>query len=364
VSPVETTPEDPVAIGSGPAVPIQVRPGEPAEDGRRDAFVRAHPRGSFFHLAGWRRVVEEVHGHAPRDLYAWRGERLVGVLPQMLCRGLFGGLKLISMPYGVYGGPLGDDAEVEAELRETAVRMAESLRVDFLEFRCEEEPGDGWPESNLYWTFKRDLPEDPDEVLPSIPKKARAEVRKARKRHGLELTPGPWYVDDLVRLFLENKHSLGSPALPAEHFRALLSEFPDDTHVHLVTREREPIAAVMSFAFEKTLVAYYAGTKVGQDRAVSASNFMYAALQEWAVRKGFRVFDFCRSRADSGAFSFKRHQGFEPRQLHYRFHLVRKRELPDFNPSNPRTQALQRVWSRLPLWAARKVSDRLSRYLP
>ena len=74
-----------------------------------------------------------------------------------------------------------------------------------------------------------------------------------------------------------------------------------------------------------TLIAYYAGTQPGADRTVSASNFMYMALQEWAVERGFRRFDFCRSRVGSGAFDFKRHQGFEPTQLHYCYHLARSR---------------------------------------
>ena len=91
-----------------------------------------------------------------------------------------------------------------------------------------------------------------------MPKKARAEARKARERHGLELTPGVWYVDDLCRLFLLNKHVLGSPALPAQHFRAILEEFRGDVSVHLVRQKDVPLAAVMSFAFGDTLIAYYA----------------------------------------------------------------------------------------------------------
>ena len=91
---------------------------------------------------------------------------------------------------------------------------------------------------------------------------------------------------------------------------------------------------------------------------------MYLALQEWAVARGFKRFDFCRSRVDSGAYEFKRHQGFEPTQLHYRFHLVRHRHTPTFTPSNPRTAVLRSLWSRLPLWAARSLSERLARYLP
>ena len=343
---------------------LAVRAGLLAQDAQRDQYVRAHARGTFFHLAGWRRVVERVYGHEPLDLYAWRGERLVGVLPLMLCRGLLGARRLISMPYATYGGPLGDEPGIEQRLVSEAQRMSEELGASYLELRCTSDPGLELPGTDLYCTFLRQLPDDPAQVLARMPKKSRAEARKARERHGLELSSGSWYLEDLQRLFFLNKHELGSPSLPAAHFRALLDEFERDAFVHLVRQGGTPLAAVMSFAHGQTLIAYYAGTQPWADRAVSASNFMYLALQEWAVERGFKVFDFCRSRVNSGAFEFKRHQGFEPTPLHYRYHLVRRSRAPSFTPSNPRTALLRGVWSRLPVWLARSLSDRLSHYLP
>jgi FemAB-related protein (PEP-CTERM system-associated) len=341
-----------------------VRLATPADDASRDALVLDAPQATFFHLSGWRRFVERTYRHPACELAAWRGGELVGILPLMRCRGLLGGRKLVSMPYAVYGGPIGVDREVELALVGEAKLMAERQRAAYLELRCLEDPDLDLAASELYFTFLKDLPERPEDVLTSMPKKARAEARKARKRHGLDLAEGVWYVDDLVRLFLQNKHALGSPALPPEHFTNLLEELGQHIHVHLVSKDRKPVAAVMSFAFRDTLIAYYAGTAPGADRAFSASNFMYMALQEWAVEKGFRVFDFCRSRGDSGAFQFKLHQGFEPRPLHYRYHLVGAKGTPWFNPSDPRTAFLRRTWSALPLWLARRLSRSLARRIP
>jgi len=357
-------------LSAGPSVAaaqepeLVARPGRRAEDALRDDYVRTHARGTFFHLSGWRRVIERVYGHEPLDVYAWRGERLVGVLPLMLCRGLIGGRNLISMPYATYGGPLGDDPAAVQVLLDEAQRLGRELRVGCVELRCIEDPGPELVQSELYCTFLRELPSDPAQVLAQMPKKARAEARKARTRHALELSAGHWYLEDLQRMFLLNKQELGSPALPLAHFRALLAEFERNVFVHLVRQGGEPLAAVMSFAYGDTLIAYYAGTRPGADRTYSASNFMYLALQEWAVERGYRRFDFCRSRRDSGAFEFKRHQGFEPIPLHYAYYLVRRRSPPSFTPSNPRTRVLRETWSKLPLWVAERLSGRLARYLP
>lgn len=343
---------------------IEVRAAEPGDVASWDAFVRAHPRSTFFHQDGWCRVVERVFRHERTDLAAWRGGELVGVLPLMKSPGLLGGANLISSPYAVYGGALGADAEADQALLSAAVRLADTMRVGHLELRYRDDPGPDLVGSDLYWTFIRELPERPEEVLARMPKKARADARKARDVHGLSMSHGIWYVDDLYRFFLTNKHGLGSPGMPPGYFRALADQFEESVMVHLVRREREPLAAVMSFAWGDTLTAYYSGTTEGADRNYKASNFMYMALQEWAVEQGFRQFDFGRSRRDAGAFQFKKHQGFEPRPLQYRYHLVQDRRIPSFTPSNPKTALLREAWKRVPSSLVPVLSARIARYLP
>ena len=106
---------------------LDLRPASAADDAERDRFVRDHPRGTFFHLAGWRRVVERVMRHRGRDLLAFEDGRLAGVLPLVRCRSLLGPPALISVPYGVYGGPLGRRPEVEAALFRSAEDAARGL---------------------------------------------------------------------------------------------------------------------------------------------------------------------------------------------------------------------------------------------
>jgi FemAB-related protein (PEP-CTERM system-associated) len=344
---------------------LQLRPARPPDDEARDALVRRLPGGSPFHLSAWRRAVERCFGHQPCDLLAIEDDEPVGVLPLMRCRSPRGRSTLLSMPYGVYGGALGTRPEVALALTRRAVEQARSERVRRLELRCVEAPElEGLVPHDLYATVLRELPAAPEQVLASLPKKARAEARKARERHGLQLREGPWYLDDLVRLFHRNKRALGSPGLPRRFFAELARQLAPDVRVHAVHAGHAPVAAVMSFVWRDTLLAYYAGSAEGADRELSASNFMYMALQEWAVEQGLRRFDFGRSRKDSGAFQFKRHQGFEPLDLPYRVLLVGDRRPPSFTPSNPRTRWLRETWSRLPLWATVRLSGALAPYLP
>ena len=331
---------------------------------RIDAFALETTRASFFHGAGWTRAVCEEFGHEDHSLLAERDGEVVGVMPLALCRGLRGGRALISTPYGVYGGPIGVDLGAERALFEEAERLALALGVGRLEMRCQEDLGFGLPEAELHATFVKELGDDPAGVLPAMPKKARADARKARNTHGLQLHEGRWYLPDLIRLFHLNKRALGSPALPASYFARLLETFGDRATIHVVKKDGETLAAVMSFLFRDQVLAYHSGTAEGVDRAFKASGFMYMALQEWSIENGYRIFDFGRSRKDSGAFSFKQHQGFQARDLHYAFRLVRDKGLPTFNPSNPRTKILQQTWSKLPLGVTQLLSKPASRFLP
>jgi FemAB-related protein (PEP-CTERM system-associated) len=346
------------------ATDVRVRAAVSGDDAARDALVLAHPRGTFFHLTSWRAAVHAIFGHTPQEFVAERGGAIVGVLPLMRTPTLSGRQNLLSMPYAVYGGPLALDLAAEQALLEAAVECANHERVGHLELRYRDDPGPDLAGSSLYWTFRRALPAKVEDVLARMPKKARAEARKARDKHALELSTGRWYVDDLQRMFMANKQKLGSPGMPRHYFARLLEQLGDAAEVHLVRRGNEPLSAVMTFRFRDELCAYYSGTRDGADREWSASNFMYLALQEWAVARGVRMFDFGRSRRDSGAFAFKEHQGFTPAPLHYRYHLVRDRRLPSFNPSNPKTRVLRDAWSRLPAPLAGVLSAPLARYLP
>lgn len=346
---------------------VTIRRADRTDDAARDAYVRAHERGSFFHLSSWGIVVEKVMKHRRVDLVALQGPDIVGMLPVSICRGLRG-RSLISVPYGVYGGAIGNTPGIELSLFHMAEQHAQDLRARRLELRTRLDPGlelsDGLAASELYATFVKELPGSVDEVLAGMPKKSRADARKARKTHGLELLEGREYLPELVELFHRNKRQLGSPGLPLRWFEALLFAFGDDVTVHVVRKGEETLCAVMCFLYQDQVLAYYSGSAEDVDRNYKASAFMYMALQEWSVAKGYRIFDFGRSRKDSGAFDFKRRQGFEPADLQYRYRLLKDKGLPSLTPSNPKTKGLRDTWSKLPIWLTTKLSTPASRLLP
>jgi hypothetical protein len=199
-----------VTAAAEETAPLRVREILPGEDARWDAFVSRHPWGSFYHLTGWSRVVREVFRHEPHHLVVEQGRRWLGVLPLFLTRSPFLGRNLVSVPYAVYGGVLADHEAAQQALLDHAAGLARSLGAGYVELRhLEARPGER-PRSPLYVTFRCQLPEDPAAVMASIPKKARAEVRRARASieaggegrapgHGIVVTPDG-SVDELFAL--------------------------------------------------------------------------------------------------------------------------------------------------------------------
>lgn len=356
-------------------MPVRVRALLPGEDSRWDAYVSRHPEGTFFHRTGWSRAVHEMFRHQPHHLVVEQGRRWLGVLPMFLTKSPFLGKNLVSIPYSVYGGILASDEQAREALLAHAGKLGEELGVGFVEMRNLEQRSGDHPESELYVTFRCDLPDDPAEVMKRIPKKRRAEVRaarepkaaatkKARESFGITVT-ADGTVEELFRLFADNKRRLGSPTLPLKWFQALRDEFGKAAVIHrAVEPSGRTIAAVMSFTFKDTVYAYYSGS-LPEVNHTGVNNFIYCAIMEWAVENGYRRFDFGRSRADSGPAKFKQNMGFVAEPLHYEYVLVGKgAQLPQFHPSNPKLALPRRIWSRLPMRLCNVLGARLSRFLP
>jgi hypothetical protein len=63
-------------------------------------------------------------------------------------------------------------------------------------------------------------------------------------------------------------------------------------------------------------------------------------------------------------FEFKRHWNTTQRELPYEMILVRRKDLPNFSPANPKFELAIQIWRRLPLFLTRLAGPRLIRLFP
>ena len=323
--------------------------------------MSAHAHGTFFHRYGWKRLIEATYGYPGHYLLAESDGRLHGVLPLGEVRHLLFGHSLISVPFCVYGGVLADDEDTRGALEARAMQLAAELGVSHLETRNERPMRADWQRKDgLYVTFKKAISDDHNANLSAIPRKQRAMVRKGIKA-GLigELDAG---IDNLYEAYSQSVRNLGTPVFPKAHFRAIRDEFGDDVDVVTVTHDGAVVASVMNYYFRDQVLPFYGGG-ISAARNLAANDFMYWEVMRRAVERGCRVFDFGRSKVDTGSYRFKKHWGFEPQPLSYEYHLVRAREMPDLNPNNPKYRLFINAWKKLPVSVSRAIGPWLAKGL-
>lgn len=315
---------------------------------------------TIFHDWAWRNVLAESFGHRPHYLVARRGKRVVGVLPLVEVKSLLFGHSLVSLPFCPYAGPLGEDRAVHDALDEQAEALGRRLNVEYIEYRSLGESHREWPKQDLYVTFRKSIAEDPEANLGAIPRKQRAMVRKGIRN---TLCSDTGDLDAFFELFADNMHRHGTPPHSRRFFERMLEAFGDRTEV-LVVRDanREPISAVLSLYHRKEVLPMYAGD-AARARELAANDFKYWELMRRAAERGFRVFDYGRSKRGTGPFDFKKNWGFEPTPLTYEYRLLRRDTVPQNNPLNPHYRLMIATWRRLPRWLVNAVGPYVVRGL-
>ncbi len=341
---------------------VQVKPYAETHAEAWQAYVHAHPSATVFHMMAWSRAVEAAYGHRPMHLTAWSGDRLVGVLPLFLVKSIFVGRVLVSVPYATYGGILADSDEAAKAILVAADELARQSEVEYLELRHRDANKLDLPEIERYDTFRKFLPENPEDVLPSLPKKTRAAARKGLESLTVDIRPD--LLDSVYELYSFTMRRLGSPNFKRRLFHELQDGYGEDCACLVVKDGDKPVAGVVSYIFRDEIVPYFSGS-LPEGMSKNANNVMYLKLMEYAIERGLRRFDFNRTRRDNyGPHAFKRYHGFEPSPLHYQISLNKAKELPNLSPSNRKFVLAGRVWSKLPLWLTRSAGGRITKWIP
>lgn len=342
--------------------PVTVRPLDEASEAAWEAFVRQCDEATFFHQAGWRRVVNRSLGHDTHYRIAWRADRVVGILPLVHVRSRLFGNALISTGFGVYGGIAAEDDGAARALAADAAALGERLGVDFVELRHMKANAIGWTDkSDLYVTFCRPLAASPDVNLKAIPRKKRADLGKAIADPRLAVET-EIEVPVFFRIYGESLRNLGTPVLPLRFYAAIGEEFGPAVELSAVRDSEGPVAALMTFYFKDRVMPYYGGATVAA-RGLHAYDLLYWNQMNRAVERGCRLFDFGRSKRGTGSFDYKTYWGFTPEPLHYQFHLVRGTGLPEINPLNPKYHLMVELWRRLPLGIANRLGPLVARQI-
>lgn len=320
------------------------------------AFLASHAAATPFHRPAWLRAIGRGCGHSSHMLLAEASRAITGYLPLTHVRSRLFGSALVSTGFAVGGGILATDAAAAERLAAAAIDLASELGCPGIELRGGDVPP-GWErKEGDYAGFSRDLPSGDEAILKSIPRKQRAEVRRALGL-GLEVAA---HRDSALhhRVYAQSVRNLGTPVFPRALFEAVLDAFGDDADILTVGANGRPVASVLSLYQAGTVYPYWGGG-TADARRLRANELIYYELMRHASARGCTRFDFGRSKLGTGAFAFKKNWGFEPEPLVYAVHGTAR----DTNPLSARYRLQVALWKKLPLAVANRLGPHIARGL-
>lgn len=272
-----------------------------------------------FHSKEWGTLLKEVHG--------------IGVsgetgMPLSLIRSRIFGNRLISVPFSDYGGPSSKTLEEASEAAGAARSEAERMGVDFLEVRTPVMHGDslekaGYARRDDYCTFVIDLEKPEERLLSSMEKRTRNDISKGQKS-GFDVVEaeGPEDIKRFYGLYAGTMKRLGSPPQPMRFFTAMKEFLGKEACIRMAYIGKEPLAGAVFLKGKGRIHYYYSCSSLSQ-RNLRASDFLlWDSIS--GFRKGFREFDFGRTRPGSGVYHYKKGWGGREERMPYYYVFNRK----------------------------------------
>ena len=326
-----------------------------------DAFVRAQPGWTHFHLYGWREVMGSALGHETVYLACRDGGALTGVLPLVRVRSALFGHYLVSIPFVNYGGPLGG-LEAVRELAREGVRLADREGVKLLELRSAQELPLDMPVSHRKVTVVLDLPQDVEELMKAFPAKLRSQVRRPEKE-GVSYAFGPDQVGPFFSVFARHMRDLGTPTQGRKLFEEIARNFPADAWFGCAWLGGKPIAAGAGFRWASEFEMTWASALSEYNRT-SANMGLYRAFMERAIGEGCTRFNFGRCSPGSGTHRYKLQWGGRDEPLWWYQHTPSGALAATPSPDQGAFSWGPRIWKKLPLPIATAMGPRIVRLIP
>ena len=317
-----------------------------------DSYVASRADAPGYHEWAWRRVFERAFGHQCWYFIARQENRVVGLLPLVEIRSLFG-RTLTSLPFVNFGGVLADTDHAARALVDEAAGLARSRHCRHVELRHIGRQLTALHCKQHKVTMRLSLQEG---MWDRLDRKARNQVRKAEKSGLTVERGGRELLGDFYSVFARNMRDLGTPVYARRFFDEVLAAFPGRAQLIVVRLKTAPVAAGLTYR-TRTMIEIPWASSIRDFNSLCPNHLLYWHAIETAVNDGLTTFDFGRSTPDEGTFKFKEQWGGE-------YWLASGDRPPDQSPKNPKFQLAIESWKHLPLWLANAIGPQVVRRIP
>jgi len=349
---------------------ITVRQALESDRGSWDDYVRNHPDASPYHLFAWLQAVNCSYHHSIFRLIAFRGDRIVGILPLAFFRLSSILCELVAGPYCDRGSCLADSASEEEALLKKAIEIAQQKRVSRLHLRGKlvgtlptgialAKP------SNNKVSMILGLPGSTEELWNGFGSKLRSQIRKAEK-NGLTFKWGNVEdLEDFYSVFSQNMLDLGSPVHSRRWFENVLKKYENQARMGLVYHNNEAIGCGIVLFCRDNVAIPWAST-LRKYNKLNPNMLLYWNFLRYSVENEYNLFDFGRSTPGEGTYNFKYQWKAKPHPLFWGTYYLTGHSAKKANcqmSSRDDMKGMASLWARLPLWLANFLGPRLRRFI-
>jgi len=333
------------------------------DEGKWDGYVfKKNENSTFCHQIGWKKAIKETYNFQDQYLYAENETgNVVGILPLFVVQDLFFRKRIISVPFGPYGGVCSENRDVEIALNNYTKNLFSDIQAKYWESRffSDNHYIDEFSCSSNNSTFILDTTASINQLWDNLDRKVRNMIRKGEKNN-LQFETGSDLNDiaDFYDIYSQNMKNLGTPVHSELFFKKIHHFFPGNVIIAKVKKHEENIASLFLIKFKNSLISGW-GASLVEYHNLAPNDFMYWNCIKFSANQQLSSFDFGRSLAGSNNFRFKKRWGSKQIPLQYCYY-----------PKTKRVPLLQnqyghfsKIWKGLPLPITKMLGPVFRRYV-
>jgi CelD/BcsL family acetyltransferase involved in cellulose biosynthesis len=290
---------------------MQIRKIDPINDPAWLALVEKHPRSSVFHTPGWLEALRRTYEF---ETYALTtsppGEKLAQGIVFCRVSSWLTGQRLVSLPFSDHCEPLVDnEGELNcllAELRgKWKFQGCKYVELRPLEFNLADHSD--LSNSDTYCLHRLDLRPDLEGLYEGFHKDCvRRKIRRAeREKLVYEAGRSEAQLEKFYGLVVSTRQRQLLPPQPLNWFRNLIACLGDKLRIHLVSKNGQPVAGILTLRHKAVLVYKYGCSDHALNNLGGTQLVFWKAIQE-AKRDGLQELDLGRTEWDHlGLLKFK-----------------------------------------------------------
>lgn len=318
------------------------------------------------HTSKWGNILEKNFAFTPLYLIVKNeaGE-IKAALPLFEAKSFLFGKRIVSTPYTIYTGLISENREAAEIILEAAQELTKDKKAQYLEIRSAKKIF-GIEEkcfllkkdlTNFYLNLNQNL----EDIWKNFPKSIRSGIKKAQK-NGLVIRESRSNSDlDLFyRLFLNTRKYRGVPAYPYQMFKDILENFPEETKIFIVEKEKEPLVAGIFYFYNKKVRYAYVGARHENDISLMRPyHLLLWEVIKFSQQNGFKVINFggaTKLTNDGGLYSFKEQWSSKQIETFTYFYLNKAKKIPNTSTNSKKFQTVSKIWNKMPLLLIKHIS--------